>query len=103
MSGAEAEARKSTQGRRLVRERALAMGKDSIYNLTGLVRAFPLKPEDLPNLENQFTFYTHYLGRAEELALERDGPDLLLGFRLPPGSYATTVVEELRKEYGAPK
>ena len=59
----------------MVRERALAMGKDSIYNLTGLVRAFPLEPEDLPNLENQFTFYTHYLGRAEELALKYTGAD----------------------------
>ncbi len=69
LSGPEAEARKSTQGRRLVKERVLALGKDAIFNLTGLVRAFPLDPEDLPSLENQFTFYTHFLGRAEELAL----------------------------------
>ena len=58
-----------TQGRRMVRERVLALGRDSIYNLTGLVRAFPLDSEDLPSLDNQFTFYTHFLGRAEEPAL----------------------------------
>ena len=69
----EAEARKSTHGRLMVRERILALGKDSIYNLTGLVRAFPLDSEDLPSLENQFIFYTHFLGRAEELALKYTG------------------------------
>ena len=73
LSGPEAEARKSTQGRRMVQERVLAQGRDSIYNMTGLVRAFPLDPEDLPSLENQFTFYTHFLGRAEELAIKYTG------------------------------
>ena len=73
LSGPEAEARKSTQGRRMVRDRILALGKDSIYNLTGLVRAFPLSPEDLPRLENQYAFYTHFLGRAEELAITYTG------------------------------
>ena len=73
LSSLEAEAQKSTQGRRMVRERVLALGRDSIYNLTGLVRAFPLDSEDLPSLENQFTFYTHFLGRAEELALKYTG------------------------------
>ncbi len=67
------EARKSTHGRRLVRERVLSLGKDSIYNMTGLVRAFPLDPEDLPTLENQFTYYTHFLGRAEAMAIEFTG------------------------------
>ena len=43
----------------------MALGQDSIYNLTGLVRTFPLQPEDLESLENQFTYYTHFLGRAE--------------------------------------
>jgi pyridoxal phosphate-dependent enzyme len=72
---AEAEARKSTRGRLLIRQRVLEHGKDSIYNLTGLVRTFPVTPEDLEHLENQFTFYTHYLGRAEELVLEYTGAD----------------------------
>ena len=75
LSGPEAEARKSVQGRRTVRERVLALGKDSIYNLTGLVRAFPLDPEDLPSLDNQFTFYTHFLGRAEGMAIRLTGAD----------------------------
>ena len=35
LAGAADEARKSTQGRRMIRERVMALGKDSIYNLTG--------------------------------------------------------------------
>src|SRR5438046_7857123 len=55
LSSAEAEARKSTQGRHMIRERVRTMGKDSIYNLTGLVRTFPLQPEDLAPPDKLFT------------------------------------------------
>jgi L-seryl-tRNA(Ser) seleniumtransferase len=75
LAGAADEARKSTRGRRMIRERVMALGKDSIYNLTGLVRTFPLQPQDLEPLENQFTYYTHFLGRAEQLALHHTGAD----------------------------
>lgn len=75
LANAEDEARKSTHGRRMIRERVKAQGKDSIYNLTGLVRTFPLSPGDLDAVENQFTFYTHYLGQAEELAIQYTGAD----------------------------
>src|SRR5262249_57565619 len=57
------------------RERVRARGKGSIYNLAGMVRTFPLQPQDLEPLENQFTYYTHFLGRAEELALYYTGAD----------------------------
>ena len=73
LASGEDEARKSTQGRRLVRERVKALGRNSIYNFTGLVRAFPIKVEDLEALENQFTFYTGFLGMAEELAIKYMG------------------------------
>ncbi len=73
LSSPAAEAQKSAQGRRMIRERVSALGKDSIYNLTGLVRTFPLQPDDLPALENQFTYYTHFLGRAEALAMHYIG------------------------------
>src|SRR5262245_29078441 len=66
LASAADEARKSTQGRRMIRERVIVLGKDSIYNLTGLVRTFPLQPQDLQPLANQFTYYTHSLRRAED-------------------------------------
>jgi L-seryl-tRNA(Ser) seleniumtransferase len=73
LASAEDEACKSAQGRRMIRERVSTLGKDSIYNLTGLVRTFPLLQIDLDALENQFTYYTHFLGRAEELAIQYTG------------------------------
>ena len=75
LAGPVEEAKKSEQGRRMVRERILTMGKHSIYNMTGLVRTFPLDPEDLPALENQFTFYAYFLGEAEKLAIKHMGGD----------------------------
>ena len=40
----------------MIRERILALGKDSIYNLTGLVRTATATAGSRP-LENQFTYY----------------------------------------------
>lgn len=73
LSGPEAEARKAIHGRELIKRRISNLGNSSIFNLTGLVRAFPLHKDDLVKLDNQFTFYTHFLGRAEELALKLTG------------------------------
>ena len=69
------EVKKALYGRSFIRQRVLELGKDSIYNLTGLVRAFPLDPEDLPSLDSQFSFYTYFSGRAEELAIWHTGGD----------------------------
>ena len=69
------EAKKALNGRSMIRQRILALGKDSIYNMTGLVRAFPLDPEDLPALDSQFSFYAYFSGRAEELAIRHTGGD----------------------------
>ena len=73
LSSSVEEAKKSSRGRQMVRDRILALGKDSVYNLTGLVRTFPLDPEDLPGLENQFTYYAYFMGEAEKLAIEEMG------------------------------
>ena len=73
ISSPEVEAKKALHGRSMVRQRVLALGKDSIYNMTGLVRTFPLDPEDLPSLDSQFSFYAYFSGRAEELAIRHTG------------------------------
>ena len=75
ISGPVVEAKKALHGRNMIRQRVLALGKDSIYNMTGLVRAFPLDPEDLPSLDSQFSFYAYFSGRAEELAIRHTGGD----------------------------
>ncbi len=73
ITGPDVEAKKALHGRRLIQQRVLTQGKDSIYNMTGLVRAFPLDPEDLPSLDSQFSFYAYFGGRAEELAIRHTG------------------------------
>ena len=59
----------------MIQERVLSLGKQGVYNLTGLVRAFPLDPEDLPSLDSQLSFYAYFSGRAEELAIRHTGGD----------------------------
>ena len=73
ITGPDVEAKKALHGRRMIKERILGLGKESIYNMTGLVRAFPLDPEDLPSLDTQFSFYAYFGGRAEELAIHHTG------------------------------
>lgn len=66
----EREVDKLRFGRRLVRERLERFGPDELFDLTGLPRAWPMRPDDLPKLESQLTFYTYFDGQAEPLALE---------------------------------
>jgi L-seryl-tRNA(Ser) seleniumtransferase len=73
ISGPDVESKKAIHGRNMIRHRVLAQGKESIYNMTGLVRAFPLDLEDLPSLDSQFSFYAYFGGRAEELAIQHTG------------------------------
>ena len=82
LASAADETRKSTQGRHMIRARVMVLGKDSIYNLTGLVRTFPLQPQDLEPLENQFTYYTHFLSRPRGLGLHHKEKSLWRRHRL---------------------
>jgi L-seryl-tRNA(Ser) seleniumtransferase len=69
LSGPETEVEKLRFGRQLVRQRLETCGPAGLFDLTGLPRAWPLRPEDLPKLESQLSFYAHFEGKAEPLAL----------------------------------
>lgn len=69
------EMAKTLFGRKLVRERLERAGSDGIFDLTGLPRAWPLKPDDLPKLTSQLTYFAHFEGQAEPLALAYVGAD----------------------------
>lgn len=75
LSASKDEVLKLRYGRRLVRQRLERFGSSGLFDLTGLPRAFPLNPEDLPSLASQLTFYTHCDGKAEPLALGFVGAD----------------------------
>jgi L-seryl-tRNA(Ser) seleniumtransferase len=70
------EALRMLTGRALIRGRVAQAGPDAVYNLTGLIRAFPLRPEDLPGLASQLTFYARWSSEAEDLAVKHMGGDL---------------------------
>ena len=75
LDGHVAAAKKTIHGRQLIRNRVAEKGRASIYDLTGLVRSFPLDAEDLPSLASQIDFEVFFGGRAEELAIRTMGGD----------------------------
>jgi hypothetical protein len=70
LDGHVAAAKKTLHGRQLIRNRVAEKGRTSIYDLTGLVRSFPLDPEDLPMISSQIDFEVFFGGQAEELAIK---------------------------------
>ena len=76
LDGHVAAAKKTLHGRQLIRNRVAEKGRTSIYDLTGLVRSFPLDPEDLPMISSQIDFEVFFGGQAEELAIKTMGGDL---------------------------
>lgn len=60
-------------GRALIRDRIVKHGRDRVYDLTGLPRAFPLSNEDVNNLRSHVTFYAYLDGTAEALAVHHMG------------------------------
>lgn len=75
LSGEIAEAARQRRAYALVRRRHARLGDAGIYNLTGLIRAFPFVPGD----EEAMRSYVHFIARSdrelEDLALERAGGD----------------------------
>ena len=81
------EAQRMLAGRALIRERVARLGEGAVYNLTGLIRAFPLRPEDLAGLTSQLAWVARWGGEAEELAIKHMGGD--------PGRHAATVLNRV--------
>ena len=69
------EVRRMLAGRTLVRARVAARGDDAVFNMTGLIRAFPLREGDLAALTSQLAFYARFSDEAEQLALKHMGGD----------------------------
>jgi L-seryl-tRNA(Ser) seleniumtransferase len=78
------EVRRMLAGRALIRTRVAAHGDDAVYNMTGLIRAFPLRPDDLAGLTSQLGFYARFTDEAEELVLKHMGGD--------PGRHAAAIL-----------
>ena len=69
------EALRMLNGRRLIRERVLAGGRDTVFNLTALSRSFPVDEQDLERLDTQLTYYAHFDRKIEDKVVEFLGGD----------------------------
>lgn len=69
------EVRRMLTGRAIIRSHVAAAGDEAVYNLTGLIRAFPVRAADLPGLTSQLGFYARYTTEAEELVVKHMGGD----------------------------
>jgi L-seryl-tRNA(Ser) seleniumtransferase len=75
LSDHDDEARRMLTGRALIRDRVTRLGERSVYNLTGLIRAFPVDAEDLRHLDSQLAFYAKWSTEADDLAIKHMGGD----------------------------
>lgn len=70
-----AEARRQRRAHEIIRARYARLGDDGIFNLTGLIRAFPIEAGDHEAMRS----YVHFIARSqdelESLALARLGGD----------------------------
>ncbi len=73
-SGADEIAR-TMYARGLIRHRMMSLGEDSVFDLSGLPRSYPLLPEDLAGLKSQAAFYANFAGTGEDLAVRFMGGD----------------------------
>lgn len=67
------ELARMAHGRAIIRDRMLRLGRDSIFDLSGLPRSFPLSSEDVEQLRSHITFQAALDGTAEALAVHHMG------------------------------
>src|SRR5690606_32646439 len=63
------EVRRQRLAYQRIRERYETDGDDGIFNLTGLIRGFPLRDEDRPSLPSYLHYVARYNGELETEAL----------------------------------
>ncbi len=81
------ELARTMHARRIIRDRVRRLGKDSVFDLSGLPRSFPLQPGDLSRLESQSTYFAHFDDMGERRATEFLGGD--------PGVHAALFVNRV--------
>ncbi|MCB1547384.1 MAG: aminotransferase class I/II-fold pyridoxal phosphate-dependent enzyme [Hyphomicrobiaceae bacterium] len=68
-----AEAKRQQRAYAIIRDRYARMGDDGVFNLTGLIRAFPFKDGDDDAMRSYVHFVARSRGELEHLALSRMG------------------------------
>src|SRR5687768_10393102 len=75
LKGTDEEVRKTLRARQLVRARIERLGRDAVYDLSGMNRGAALAAEDLANLSSHVPFFAAFEGRTEPYALRHMAAD----------------------------
>lgn len=75
LKSTDEEVARMLRARHWVGERVRTLGKDSVYDLSGMNRGSGLGVEDVPYLTSHVPFFEHFEGKTEPLALKHMGAD----------------------------
>ena len=91
-----AEATRQQRAYEIIRDRYARMGDDGVFNMTGLIRGFPLQDSDDDAMRSYVHFIARSQGELEKLAIARMGGDPavhdgFLSTRVTAGMLATML------------
>jgi L-seryl-tRNA(Ser) seleniumtransferase len=75
LKGTDEEVQRMLRARHIVGARVRKLGKDSVYDLSGMNRGSGLTSEDTPHLTSHVPFFERFEGKTEPLALKHMGAD----------------------------
>jgi L-seryl-tRNA(Ser) seleniumtransferase len=75
LKSTDEEVQRMLKARRIVGDRVRRLGKDSVYDLSGMNRGSGLTAEDTPHLTSHVPFFERFEGKTEPLALKHMGAD----------------------------
>ena len=76
LKGTDEEIVRMLKARRIVGDRVRRIGKESVYDLSGMNRGSGITSEDVPHLTSHVPFFEHFEGGTEPLALKHMGADV---------------------------
>ncbi|MBC7779784.1 MAG: hypothetical protein H7125_06700 [Proteobacteria bacterium] len=75
LQGTPEEVRRMIRARHIVGERVRRLGKDSVFDLSGMNRGSGVELDDVPHLTSHVPFFERFEGHTEPLALRHMGAD----------------------------
>jgi L-seryl-tRNA(Ser) seleniumtransferase len=75
LKSTDEEVQRMLRARHMVGERVRRLGKDSVYDLSGMNRGSGLTAADTPHLTSHVPFFERFEGKTEPLALKHMGAD----------------------------
>src|SRR6185436_6713114 len=87
LKSTDEEVKRMLRARQLVGDRVRRLGRESIYDLSGMNRGGGLTSQDTPHLTSHVPFFERFEGHTEPLALKHMGAD--------PGRHAALILNRV--------